>query len=61
MDSTEDNSDAYVKGFKDGWQSIPGSGPPPQISSFVSPHFLIEGKSHYESGYQRGRAAATQK
>jgi hypothetical protein len=58
MDNSQANSEAYIKGYKDGWRSVPRSGPPPQIPGFVSPHFLLEGKSPYESGYQRGRAAA---
>ena len=58
MDNSQANSDAYIKGYKDGWQSVPRSGPPPQVPGFVAPQFLLEGKSHYESGYERGRTAA---
>ena len=58
MDGSQTNSDAYIRGYKDGWQSVPRSGAPPEIPGFVSPNFLLEGKSHYESGYVRGRTAA---
>jgi len=58
MESAQANTDAYIKGYKDDWQSVPRSGPPPEIPGFVSPHFLLQGKSPYESGYERGRAAA---
>jgi hypothetical protein len=51
--------DAYSQGYRDGWQSVSGCGSPPAVLGFVNPHFLIEGKSHYESGYERGRAAAS--
>jgi len=60
MESAQANSDAYRQGYQDGWRSVPGSGSPPQVLGFVNPHFLIEGKSVYESGYERGRTAAAE-
>jgi len=57
MESTQAIIDAYVQGYKDGWQSVPGSGAAPPVLGFVN-HFLIAGKSVYESGYERGREAA---
>jgi hypothetical protein len=58
MESGQALIDAYTNGYKDGWQSVPGSGEAPPVLGLVNPHFLIEGKSVYESGYERGRTAA---
>jgi hypothetical protein len=58
MESSQTLIDAYTQGYKDGWQSVPGSGARPPVISYVNPQFLIEGKSIYESGYERGRTAA---
>jgi len=60
MESTQANSDAYASGYRDGWKSVPGSGTPPPVPGYVNPHFLIEGKSVYESGYEHGRTAAAE-
>ena len=60
MLSSQATIEAYTQGYKDGWQSVPGSGLPPPVLGFVNPHFLIEGKSVYESGYERGRSAAAE-
>jgi hypothetical protein len=59
MDSSQDLVEAFRKGYHDGWTSVSGSGAAPSIP-MVSAHFLIEGKSRYESGYERGRTAAAQ-
>jgi hypothetical protein len=58
MESSQAIIDAYTQGYKDGWQSVPGSGTPPPVPGFVNAQFLTTGKSVCESGYERGRAAA---
>jgi hypothetical protein len=58
MESSQTNSEAYAKGYQDGWTSVPEAGPPPPVMGFVSLQFLIEGKSFYDSGFERGRTAA---
>jgi hypothetical protein len=60
MESSQAIIDAYRQGYTDGWQSVPGSGTPPPVLGFVNAQFLIEGKSVYESGYERGRTAAAE-
>ena len=57
MDTAQDNTNAYTAGFTDGWKSLPGKGEPPPVLGFINPQFL-NGKPHYEAGYERGRKAA---
>jgi hypothetical protein len=61
MECSQDIIDAYTHGYKDGWRSVSGSGQPPPVLGFVNAQFLIEGKSVYEAGYERGRAAAAER
>jgi hypothetical protein len=61
MEDVQALRNAYIQGYKDGWQSVSGSGSDPPVFGYVNSRFLIEGKSHYESGYQRGRIVAQEK
>lgn len=56
--AARDNSADYVRGFRDGWKSIPGSGAPPAIPLYANVWFLLFGRTFYDAGYSRGRTAA---
>jgi hypothetical protein len=50
--------DSFAAGYFDGWKAIPGSGPPPAISSYTTPQAVPAGKTPYQAGYEQGRAIA---
>ena len=57
MNTAETNSRAYAQGYTDGWKSVVGSGLVPPIPGFIPAYAILEGKTHYEAGYESGREA----
>jgi hypothetical protein len=60
MESAQTVHEEFFRGYKDGWQSVSDSGPPPPSRISAPYRFLIEGKPYYESGYIKGRADAAE-
>lgn len=61
MDSDKYPDGTYAKGFVDGWNSIPGSGPAPEMLPFMSGNLTSDDQTFYEAGYAAGRKAASEK
>lgn len=49
----------YLCGFRDGWRSVPNSGEPPPMISYVNSGALAFADTYYDAGYLRGREGAT--
>jgi hypothetical protein len=61
MDSDKYPDGTWAKGYIDGWNSIPGSGPPPEILPGTGGNLTSDDQSWYEAGYAAGRIAAAEK
>lgn len=48
----------YLRGFTDGWRSVPNSGEPPPMISYVTIEVLAFADTYYDAGYLRGREGA---
>jgi hypothetical protein len=61
MDSDKYPDGTYAKGFVDGWNSIPGSGPAPEMLPFMRGYLTSDDQTFYEAGYAAGCKAASEK
>ena len=50
----------WAEDYFDGWNSIPGSGPPPEILSSTRGPLTADNQTFYDAGYAHGRKAATE-
>jgi hypothetical protein len=61
MDSDKYPDGTWAKGYIDGWDSIAGSGPTPEILPFLRGSLTSDDQTLYETGYAAGRKAAAEK
>jgi hypothetical protein len=61
MDRDKHLQGTYAQGYVDGWKSIPGSGPAPEILPSTRGNLASEDQSFYQAGYAAGRKAAAEK
>jgi hypothetical protein len=56
-----ESSSRATKGYVDGWNAIPGSGPVPELLPSASGQLTADDQTFYEAGYAAGRKAAAEK
>jgi hypothetical protein len=61
MDSNKYPDGTYAKGYVDGWNTVPGSGPAPEILPLTRGSLSADNQTFYEAGYAAGRKAAAEK
>ena len=61
MDSSKYPDGTWAKGYVDGWNSVPGSGPAPDILPSAGGPVTSDDLTRYEDGYAVGRKVAADK
>jgi hypothetical protein len=58
MDRDKYPDGTYAQGYIDGWNSIPGSGPAPELLACTRGSLSSDDQTFYDAGYAAGREAA---
>ena len=61
MDRDRYPDGTWAKGYIDGWNAIPGSGPAPELLPSASGQLTADDQTFYEAGYAAGHKAAAEK